>query len=232
MFLRKYDKITKIDLIERPVDSLPSCMKKSGRKLLLHFLVVVTLEEEKSIMVDKLKKPCCNRNVGVQREELKNMNRCIPTIKLSGVPVELQKFVDLIEKHNTPYNILSSNCWGFASEFAVAVVELLLGNVAANSDDEDCLKSGLLALKKQERPSPYRLFRFTFYLVLDDENNKTEIILMIKAEDFDKRHPKCKLTRRLLRLLLNMVRSTYATVYYRSSMMYFCLWIYLNQWTT
>jgi len=196
--------ITEINLKYRNVDSILSLTKCSRDKLFLHFLVVLTCNEEGSIVVEKLKKPCCNGYVGVSRLVGKAYPR-IPSVQLSGVEVEIQKLVDLIHKHNTRYNPLSSNCWEFGTEFAVDVVELLLDYVAANSDDEDSLKRGLDKLKNQERPSPASVFRYIFYPVKDNKNVTTHRILEKKAEG-------CRMSLRILLKLMKVPMLSFGNI--------------------
>lgn len=209
----KYVTITGIDLMERPVDSIASFTTNFEGKPLLHFFVVFKCKGGESIVVEKMKHPCCNGNVGVRRlvgsEEITHR---IPSIQLDGVEVEVQKLVDLIKKLNTDYSFCRSNCWQFADAFAEAVVKLLLANVAAKSGDEHNLCCGLIDLSNKKRPTPYMVARFYCLLpVLDDKNNETHRILENKFEDYLKNRPKSCIRRKLLMKPLEMVRSTDAT---------------------
>ena len=201
-----------IDLMERPVDSIAKITKKPLGKLLMHFLVVLKFEGGISIVVEKVKRPCFNRNVGIGRlVGLEEITPRIPSIKLIGVEVQVRKLDDLMKKLDTGYSLWSSNCWGFASTFAEAVVELLIENVAANSPDKDKLKHGLDNLIKAERPSPCMCLRLIFsWAVFDDKNNDTQRRLENRLEDHLKNCPNCHFRKKLMEYL-KTVRSTDAT---------------------
>ena len=212
-FFPEYVTITRIDLMERPVDSIAKFARNFKGKPLLHFLGVFTCKGGESIVVEKIRIPCCNGNVGVRRlvgsEEITHR---IPSIQLDGVEVEVQKLVDLIKKLNTKYCFFRSNCQQFADAFVEAVVMLLLDNVAAKSGDEHNLLRGLIDLSNKKRPTPYMVARFYCLLpVLDDKNNETHRILENKFEDYLKNRPKSCIRRKLLMKPLEMVRSTDAT---------------------
>lgn len=211
-FFSKRATLIAIDLMERPVDSIAKIMKKPPGRLLMHFLVVLKFEGGISIVVEKVKRPCFNMNVGIGRlVGLEEITPRIPSIKLIGVEVQVLKLDDLMKKLDTEYSLWSSNCWGFASAFAEAVVELLIENVAADSADKDHLKHGLENLIKVERPSPCMCFRFIFsWAVFDDKNNDTHRRLENRLEDHLKNCPNCHLRKQLMKYL-KTVRSTDAT---------------------
>jgi hypothetical protein len=197
--------------MERPVDSIAKIMKKPPGKLLMHFLVVLKFEGGISIVVEKVKRPCYNKNVGIGRLVGLEEITLRTSIQLIGVEVEVSKLEDLMKTLDTEYKFLSSNCWGFASDFAKAVVELLIPNVATDNADKDNLNRGLESLIKVERPSPCMCFRlFSCWAVFDDKNNDTHRRLENRLEDHCKNCPNCHLRKHLLEFL-KMVRSTDAT---------------------
>jgi hypothetical protein len=200
-----------IDLMERPVDSIAKIMKKPPGKLLMHFLVVLKFEGGISIVVEKVKRPCYNKNVGIGRLVGLEEITLRTSIQLIGVEVEVSKLEDLMKTLDTEYKFLSSNCWGFASDFAKAVVELLIPNVATDNADKDNLNRGLESLIKVERPSPCMCFRlFSCWAVFDDKNNDTHRRLENRLEDHLKICPNCHCRKQLMEFL-KMVRSTDAT---------------------
>jgi len=195
--VQRYGIITKIDLMERPLKFIG--WADSEGTLLLHFFVLLTFASGESIVVEKIKNPCCNGNVGVRRYdvELDGMTCRIPSIKLYGVQVEFRKLVDLMKELDTSYNVLSSNCWDFAGAFAKAVVKLL--DVNANGFDKDSLNRGLNDLKRKERATPYETARFYFkYPSLDRKNNETHRKLERGYEEYLKKHPHSKKRRKVL----------------------------------
>ena len=204
--------LTAIDLMERPVDCIAKITNEPPLKLLVHFLVVLKFEGQPSLVVEKIKTPCLGTNVGIGRlVGLEEITPRIPSINLIGVEVEVSKLKELMSTLDTEYSLWSSNCWGFASAFAVDVVKLLIENVAADSLDMASLVHGRANLEKVERPSPCMCFRFfASPAVFDDKNNDTQRKLMNRLEDQVKNHPDCHVRKNLLRLL-NMVRSTDAT---------------------
>ena len=209
-FLPERATLISIDLMERPVDSLAKFKIKPPGNLLMHFLVVLKFEGELSIVVEKNKRRCFGMNVGIRR--LVGLEKITPrtSIKLIGVEVQVRKLEELMKTLDTEYSLWSSNCWEFASAFAVAVVKLLIDNVAANSADKDRLDHGLENLMRVERPTPYMCFRyFANPEVLDDENKETLRRLWNRLEDQLKHSPDEHLDKKML------------TVYYWSSMMYF-----------
>ena len=201
-----------IDLMERPVDRIAKIMKEPPGKLLMHFLVVLKFEGGLSVVVEKVNTRCSDTHVRIGRlVGLEEITPRIPSIKLIGVEVQVSKLEELMRTLDTEYSLWSSSCWGFASDFAVDVVELLIDNVAANTADRDSLKHGLDNLKRVERPSPHMCFRyFTNPGVYDDENKDTQRRLESRLEDHLKNCPDCRIRKNLLRLL-KMVRSTDAT---------------------
>ena len=211
-FLSERATLIAIDLMERPVDSIAKITKKPPGKLLMHFLVVLRFEGGISIVVEKVKRPCFNKNVGIGRlVGLEEITLRMPSIKLIGVKVQVSKLEDLMKTLDTEYKFLSSNCWGFASDFAVAVVELLIANVATDNADKDSLDRGLERLVKVERPSPWMCFRLiSCWAVFDDKNNDTHRKLVNRLEDHLKNCPNCHFRKQLMKAL-KMVRSTDAT---------------------
>ena len=210
-FFRERATLLSIDLMERPVDSLARFKIKPPGNLLMHFLVVLKFEGGISIVVEKNKRSCFGLNVGIRRlVGLEEITSRIPPSKF-GVEVQVQELIKLMEKHDKKYRFLSSNCWEFASAFAVDVVKLLLGNVADDSAERDNLKRILENLIKVERPSPWMCFRFLACpAVFDDKNNDTQRRMENRLEDHLKGCSNCHLHKQLMKLL-KMVRSTDAT---------------------